>query len=126
MFTHGVIGLCIAMGAVLIEAAVSTNDEDDGIRLFHYTGSIYLFMVGASLFDTMAVNSVVIAFQSDSSGFVSLISYINIIYAFAADLIIFNESFSTIELVAALVILVVTVSTSIYKISEAKKNKLLK
>lgn len=78
-------------------------------------------MLAATLFDSLAVNSMTIAFQSDSSGFVALISYITIIYAFVSDCTIFKESFSWIELVAALVILVVTVATSVYKIKEGNK-----
>ena len=120
MFWHAIIGLTIASVAVLIEAAV----VGDGIRIFHYDSSIYLLLLGAALFDTITVNSVTIAFQSDSSGFVSLISYISIVYAFIADMLIFNESFSTIELVAALTILTVTVATAAYKIREGKRAKL--
>lgn len=120
MFWHAVIGLTIASVAVLIEAAV----VGDGIRIFHYDSSIYLLLAGAALFDTITVNSVTIAFQSDSSGFVSLISYISIVYAFIADLVIFNESFSTIELLAALTILIVTVATAAFKICEGKRAKL--
>ena len=65
-----------------------------------------------------------IAFQSDSSGFVALVSYVNIIYGFLADRIIFEQDFSPIELAAAIVILVVTVGTSVYKLHESKKAKL--
>ena len=78
-------------------------------------------MIGATLFDSLAVNSGTIAFQSDSSGFISLVTYINIIYAFVADTVIFKESFSGWELTGALVIFVVTVGTSIYKLRESNK-----
>ena len=152
MFWHGTIGLCIAATAVLIEAGVEDKAEGEGgVRIFHYDSSIYLLMLAAALFDSLTVNAVTIAFQSDSSGFVSLISYVNILYAFAADLLIFNESFSimrilsedyfligaflviihyddesfsVLELVAAVVILVVTVCVSIYKIKVGNEAKL--
>ena len=125
MFWHGTIGLCIAATAVLIEAGVEDKAEGEGgVRIFHYDSSIYLLMLAAALFDSLTVNAVTIAFQSDSSGFVSLISYVNILYAFAADLLIFNESFSVLELVAAVIILVVTVCVSIYKIKVGNEAKL--
>ena len=69
----------------------------------------------------MAVFSSFIAFQSDNSGFVSLIGYLGIVYAFIADIIIFSESFNWVELLAAIIIVIVTVGTSIYKIIEAKR-----
>ena len=43
----------------------------------------------AVLFDSLGVNAVTIAFQSDTSGFVSLIGYVSIVYSFVADLTIF-------------------------------------
>ena len=64
-----------------------------------------------------------IAFQSSSPAFVSLISYINIIYAFLADYIIFKETFTWIEFTAAALILIVTIFTSVYKIREGKRIK---
>lgn len=92
--------------------------------MFHYDAQVYLLMLGATLFDSLAVNALTIAFQADSAGFVALISYVNILYAFVADRVIFNETFSWVELVAALVILAVTVGTSIYKIRESRQAKL--
>ena len=123
MFWHGTIGIIIAMSAVLIEAAAEGKDGS-GIRLFHYDKDVYLLMLGATLFDSLTVNSVTIAYQSDSSGFVALISYVGILYAFASDQIIFHESFTILELLAAIVILVVTVCMSVYKIREGKRAKL--
>ena len=80
-------------------------------------------MLGAVLIETVAVYSMTIAYQSDSSGFVSLISYMLVIYAFFADIFVFCEQFKWLELVAALVILLVTVATSIFKLRQSKRNK---
>lgn len=67
--------------------------------------------------------SLTIAFQSDSSGFVSLIGYINILYAFLCDRIIFNETFSMTEVIGALVILTVTILVTAYKLYESEQQK---
>ena len=48
-----------------------------------------------------------------------MISYICVIYAFLADTIVFNESFTWVELLAASIVLLVTVLTSIYKLRES-------
>ena len=87
LFWHGMFGLTLAWLAVLIEGWVTADGS--GIRIFHYDTRVYLMMLGATMFDSLMVNSVTIAFQSDSSGFVALISYLNILYAFAADRFIF-------------------------------------
>ena len=56
----------------------------------------------------------------------ALISYISIIYSFIVDRVIFHEEFSWVELVAALVILFITVGTSIYKLRESNSAKKLR
>ena len=65
----------------------------------------------------------------DSSGFVALISYMTIVYAFLCDQFIFDESLNTIELVAALVILGVALFIAIYKLrqkqQQAREDKLI-
>ena len=75
-------------------------------------------MLAATLVDTLTVYSMTIAFQSDSSGFVSIISYVIVIYAFLADCFVFKEQFTWVELVGAACILIVTVYTSIVKLRE--------
>ena len=65
----------------------------------------------------------------DSSGFVALISYMTIVYAFLCDQFIFHESLNAIELVAALVILGVALFIAIYKLrqkqQQAREDKLI-
>ena len=46
----------------------------------------------------------------------------NVIYAFTADCLVFNESFGWVELVAAFIVLLVTIFTSIVKLRESRKN----
>ena len=121
MFWHGVLGLTLALTGVFIDAYINPVE---GIRIFNYDTKVYMLMLAATLFDSIAVNAVTIAFQSDSSGFVALIGYMNILYAFLADSLILHEDFAWIEIVAALVILAVTVGTSIVKIRESHQAKL--
>ena len=80
-------------------------------------------MVIGALFDTMAIYSTTVAFQSDSSGFVALISYLTIVYSFLADRFIFDEEFAPLEMVAAIFILLVTICIMIYKLCNANKAK---
>jgi len=59
-----------------------------------------------------------IAFQSDSSGFISILGYIVILYGFLADEFIFGTSITGFDLIGAVLIFTVTVSVTIYKLRE--------
>ena len=118
MFWHGVLGLILAFAGVAITSLVS----DDGLTILNYDREVYILMLSATLFDTLQVNSQTIAFQSGNSGFVSLISYVNVLYAFIFDSLIFDEAFTWIQLTASCVILLVTVGTSFIKLADEKKN----
>ena len=93
MFWHGTLGVTMAFTAVLIEYLAVDRGEGNGIHLFNMSLKLFGLMCAATMFDTLSVNSYTIAYQSDSSGFVSLISYVSVIYAFVVDILIFNESF---------------------------------
>jgi len=121
MFWHGILGITLASIAVGIDFGINDAGTGNGVQLFNYSKEVYGLMLAATLFDTLGVNAVTIAFQSDSSGFVSLISYINVIYAFLADCLIFNESFGWVELLAASIVLIITVVTSVVKLRESQK-----
>ena len=57
-----------------------------------------------------------VAYQSDKSGFVALLSYLNIVVAYLADILILDENLNTIEFLAALAILLVALGTAFYKL----------
>ena len=80
-------------------------------------------MILCCCFDFVSLNSQTIAFQSDSSGFVSLIGYMSVLYAFLFDFFVFHEQISTVEICGALLILTVTIVVSVKKINEANRLK---
>ena len=123
LFWYGIVGLTLASIAVVTDYAINDYGTGNGLRLFQYHGEVYALIVMGLLFDTLGVVSETIAFLSDSAGFVSLLSYIKLIYAFLADGLLFDEKFSCVELVAASIVLIVTVFTSIVKLHESKKIK---
>ena len=125
MFWHGVLGAVLAVAAVAVEFLVKDLGEGSGLHMFNMSAKCAGLMLAATMGDTLAVNSVTIAFQSDSSGFVSLISYISVIYAFLGDCLIFQESFTWVELAAAFAILLVTVGTAVVKLRESGRARRL-
>ena len=123
MFYHGITGLVFAFsGIAIIELTGKGEAAESGLTLFNYSAQVYLILTAGVLCDSIALNCYTMAFQSDGSGFVALLSYGNVLYAFLGDQIIFHESFTLMELLATIVILIVTVGVSIYKLIQTKKN----
>jgi drug/metabolite transporter (DMT)-like permease len=118
MTYHGMAGFALSVSLVLIIPLFNSSlvSYGAGITFFSYTQSQYIRMICACLFDTLAVNSMTVAFQSDSSGFISLVSYISIVYAFIGDVVIFNETFVPIELACSIGILAVIIGVSLMKL----------
>ena len=117
MFYHGSLGLVFAFsGIAILELTGKGEAANSGLTILNYPPQVYLFMTAGVLCDSIALNCYTMAFQSDGSGFVALLSYLNILYAFVADRLIFQESFTLMELLATIVILIVTVGVSIYKL----------
>ena len=71
---------------------------------------------GASGFDSLSLLGVTVAYQADSSSFVSMLSYLNIVYAYIADQVIFHESLNAIELISTIVILGTSLGVAFYKL----------
>ena len=123
MFWHSIVGLTLASIAVIADYAINDYGTGNGLRLFQYPRDVYALIASGLLFGTLAVVSETVAFLSASAGFVSLLSYIKLIYAFLADCLSFDENFGWVELVAASIVLIVTVFTSIVKLRESQKTK---
>ena len=120
MFWHGILGVTLATIAILVEYIVSDYGKGQGMHLLNMGSQALVLLLAATVFDTMGVNCATIAYQSDSSGFVALISYVMVVYGFLSDCLIFNESFSWVELSGAACIISVTIVTSIVKLRESK------
>ncbi len=82
MFYFTISGIVMTSLYLGIEAGILKP----GFRLLEqYTGEQILIAIAASAFDTSALVFMTLAYQSDSSGFVALLSYMNIVYAFLCD-----------------------------------------
>ena len=85
IFYHTIGGFVMTSIFVLIECLVT----GEGTRMTEYTGRQWAIAFAASACDMCALFSVTLAYQRDSSGFVALISYMNIVYAYICDQIFF-------------------------------------
>lgn len=75
-----------------------------------------LLMFSATGLDAFSGMCQVIAFQSGSASFVSLVSFVNIIYAMLSDIFIFGEPVTVVQIVSAIGILIVCVAVGYEKI----------
>lgn len=62
MFWHGFLGITLAFIAVTIEFFVKDQGTDNGFNLFNMDSKVLGLMVAATIGDTLAVNSMTIAF----------------------------------------------------------------
>ena len=135
---------CLALQNVVTRSA---KDIDAQVLLFYvgFIGTISWFFVNlfsggfqniasfslnhyqgitlAIIFDLAYAFSVTLAYQSGNSGFISLIGYLVIFYGFIVDFIFFNKTFSSMEILAALVILAVTLSLSVQKLRHPRHER---
>ena len=112
LFWHSAIALC----TTTIIIAIFTNWS-----IFTYTGRQYALLTLCGFLDTLSLAFTVIAFQAGSLSFISLFGYMFVVYSFFADMFIFDETFSTREILGCLLILSVTVAVVLYKYWLEKK-----
>ena len=89
VFYQSLFGMIIALLYILIEALVSSSEG--GLRILSYTGQMYgICMISAAL-DNLCLYLFVIAFTADTSGFISILSYMRIVFAYTADMVVFDQ-----------------------------------
>ena len=81
----------------------------------------YILGILGGLSDFGALTCVNLAFQNDSTGFVSIIGYMSVFYSFLADQFLFDAPITGFDLVGAICILIVTLGTAVYKLRLQKK-----
>ena len=89
VFYQSLFGMIIALLYILIEALMSNSDG--GLRIFSYTGQMYGICTISAALDNLCLYLFVIAFTADTSGFISILSYMRIVFAYAADIFIFDQ-----------------------------------
>ena len=75
-------------------------------------------IICATLSESIGCYSGTLAFQSGACGFMSLLSYMTVIYGFFTDILYYKESFTLVELLAVFAILMCTILVSYYKIRQ--------
>lgn len=63
-----------------------------------------MYGFAAGFINILALLFKIIAFQNERSGFVTLLAYVGLIYAFLGDIFFFKETFGAMELIGVLII----------------------
>ena len=120
MFFHGLFGLLIGIIYLIVDEAM----RDDFFGFLNYTFLQYIIVVFSCVADSVAIYCGLVAASSGTLGFIGLIGYTQIVYAFITDLCLFDESLQLFQMLAASVILFTTIIISVYKIfSETLREK---
>ena len=67
------------------------------------------------------MNAFTVAYQSDKSGFVGLLSYMSILYGALGDVLILGETITVMQIIAALILGCTTVLIVAQKLVEARR-----
>lgn len=108
-FHVSLLALLVALACIVYRIATT----GEAFPTFSTTGFFYLLAGG--LFDFISASSNTIAFQSDSAGFVSMVGYMAVVWAFILDFLVFSNLISGFQLICALVIFSTTITISAIK-----------
>ena len=114
-FWFSAIGLVFLL-AYLVLASLITWDWPS---MFFYNWEQWKFLLLTGIFSALNLTCLVIAYQNDKSATVSLLAYIALVYAFLADLTIFQLSFVPMEILGCFIITFFNVITILYKMKYA-------
>lgn len=101
LFYYSIVASVCSALMILCQAWI----KDEPIRLFTYDGEQWLFLCSVSVVNFIGLNCQTIALQNERSGFITLLGYIGLVYAFLGDIFIFNETFQWLELLGVAVVL---------------------
>jgi len=103
--------MCLLIALSCIVYRIATTGE--AFPTFSTTG--FFYMLAGALFDFISASTTTIAFQSDSAGFVSMVGYVAVVWAFVLDFLVFSNLISGFQLICALVIFSTTITISVIK-----------
>lgn len=116
LFYHSFFGIFVT--TTFLATALTLTNRPLYVLEFDPFDNAVLF--GATCLDAISVMSQTIAFQSGNASFVSLVSFVNIIYAMLSDIFIFGEHVSITQIISAIGILIVCIGIGYEKVRLSK------
>ena len=112
LLSYGVFSAVLLAFGLVVESLFTRGE----MRLLHYTKEAWSLMALASTLNSFALSFQTIAMQNERPGFVTLVSYVGLVYAFIGDVVLFDTVFSWVEVGCALVILALNLSVVVYNL----------
>lgn len=93
-----------------------------------YSAGQYWTLAVTGICSSLNLSCLTIAYQSDKSTTVSLLAYIELVYAFAADIFIYNSTFTNTEVLGASIIVFFNVLTIVERgrVEEERRSVMLR
>jgi len=115
LFYFGCIGLVCCLLILFVDYTFFAHS----IRVIHYPTETILYAIAGGLFDTGSAICVTIAYARGATGFVAMLGYVAIVWAFFSDVFIFHEEFVFDQLLSALFVVAVIIYTTYLKIKKS-------
>ena len=80
------------LAVILTAFAILVQDASESTKLLHYNKEQYLAALLPGILHAGAIYSLTIAMQNERPGFVALIGYMGIVYAFVGDAFIYSQT----------------------------------
>jgi drug/metabolite transporter (DMT)-like permease len=107
----------IAGSIMLFALVVETLIMWQPMRIFTtYSWQVWMLMLAASLANSFGLQFNTVANQNERPGFIMIIGYIGIVYAFLGDIFIFDSTFNTIALIGVTITFICTAFLMVYKL----------
>jgi drug/metabolite transporter (DMT)-like permease len=90
MYWFALLGLIFTSTSLVVKAVIAGALPS----IFSYSAEQYMSLTMTGICSSTNLTCLTIAFQSDKSTTVSLLAYIELVYAFMADVLIFNSTFT--------------------------------
>ena len=101
LFYYGAVAFPLTSMLILCESWV----RESSIRVFSYNATQYGWIFGVAAVNFIGLVANTIATQNERSGFITLIGYIGLVYAFMGDLLIFEEKLAWLEVLGISIVL---------------------
>ena len=80
------------------------------IQLFTYTKEQYAYTLASSILTTLQITCLCIANQNDNPAFLTILAQLVLFYSFVADVTLFDESFTGLQVAGVALILVMNIA----------------
>ena len=119
LFYYTLFGSAVLL-VYILAAHAQTGSSWSSLGLLNYSTEQWGQMLALAFFNSVGMNFNTLACQYEkNSAFISLVGYMNIIYSFGVDTLLFGENFNRLEMMGSLTVLVFNLSAVVIKLRQS-------